>query len=166
MSQVDAQTILFVDDDADSRIIYGRVLAHAGYQVIDVANGRQALEHATAASPDIVLLDLGLPDMDGLDLVAALRAREATARAHIVILTAYVSDDDQSRARSAGCHTYFLKPVLPRDLLHVMRQLLDTAPVVPSAIHAKTSSPRNPPRRRPSEPLRQSPTLSLLLRPR
>jgi CheY-like chemotaxis protein len=163
MPQGNEQTVLLVDDDTDSRIIYGRVLTYAGYRVIGVPNGHEALEQTTAVCPDIILLDLGLPDMDGLDLVAALRARESTARAQIIILTAYVSDDDRSRARSAGCHTYLLKPVLPRDLLHVIQQRLESMPAPTSTM---SGSPRNAARHRSAEPPRQPPALSLLLRPR
>jgi CheY-like chemotaxis protein len=163
MLQPQKWTVLLVDDDADSRTIYGRVLTHAGYQVVSAANGHEALATAKTVRPEIVLLDLGLPDMDGLDVVAALRAHEPTVGVRVVILTAYVSDDDRSRARSAGCSTYLLKPVLPRHLLQVIEQCIDQG----SGVTSTTSGlQRTAQRQRPLEPPRRPVPLSLLLRPR
>jgi CheY-like chemotaxis protein len=72
MQQPTEQTVLLADDDADSRTIYGRILAHAGYRVINVSSGADALTKASTVHPDIIVLDLGLPDMHGLEVVSAL----------------------------------------------------------------------------------------------
>ena len=163
MLQPSKWTVLLVDDDTDSRTIYGRILAHAGYQVVSTATGQEALAMAKTVRPDVVLLDLGLPDMDGLDVIAAIRSQESTAGVRVVILTAYVSDDDPSRARAAGCDTYLLKPILPRDLLQVIQQCIDRAP---SPAPVRSAFVQTPQRQRPLESPRRPVPLSLLLRPR
>ena len=122
------QTVLLVDEDADSRTIYGRVLARAGYRVINAGTGADALTKAPAVLPDIIVLDLGLPDMHGLDVVAALQANQATTAVRIVILTGYVSAEDRPRARAAGCNTYLLKPTRPRDLISAIEHAANAVP--------------------------------------
>jgi CheY-like chemotaxis protein len=90
----DATTVLLVDDDLDCRTIFSRALSHAGYRVMDAATGARAMDIARTAAPTVCIVDLGLPDLDGLEVTRALRANPSTCRAFIVILTAYVSDLD------------------------------------------------------------------------
>ncbi len=135
-------TVMLVDDDPDTRQIFGRVLTHMGYRVIEAALGAEAIATARAARPDVVLLDLGLPDMDGLTVAAALRADAATAAARILVLTAYVSPVDRARAAAAGCDVFLVKPILPRDLLAVVQQACCTsctARAVTASISWRTS---------------------------
>jgi CheY-like chemotaxis protein len=122
------QIVLLVDDDVDSRTIYGRVLAHAGYHVINAVSGADALAQASAVLPDIIVLDLGLPDMHGLEFVAALQVDQAMTGIRLVILTGYVSAEDRPRARAAGCHTYLLKPTRPRDLINAIEHTTSAMP--------------------------------------
>ena len=122
------QTVLLVDDDVDSRTIYGRVLAHAGYHVINAVSGADALAKASAVFPDIIVLDLGLPDMHGLEVVAALQADQTMTGIRLVILTGYVSAEDRPRARAAGCNTYLLKPTRPRDLISAIEHAAGALP--------------------------------------
>ena len=122
----DPTSVLLVDDDLDSRKIYGRVLAHVGYRVMEAASGQEALNVARSIAPDVVVVDLGLPDINGLEVTRALRADAATRSARIVVLTAYVSRFDEAYAAEAGSDVYLAKPILPRDLVAVIDQLTRT----------------------------------------
>jgi two-component system, cell cycle response regulator DivK len=117
---IDPPTVLLVDDDLDCRTIYGRALSYAGYRVMEAATGAQAVDIARTVGPAVCIVDIGLPDVDGLEVTRALRANPSTYCAFIVILTAYVSDFDRMQARQAGCDVYLGKPILPRDLVAII----------------------------------------------
>lgn len=116
------RTVLLVDDDFDSRVIYGRVFAHAGYRVMEATTGEQGLDIAHAIAPSIIVVDLGLPDIDGLEVTRALRADAVTRDALIIIVTAYVSATDAALAAQADSDLYIGKPILPRDLVAIVSQ--------------------------------------------
>jgi DNA-binding response OmpR family regulator len=136
--------VLLVDDDTDTRRIYERLLTHEGYQVLEARTGDEAIAIARAAAPGIVVLDLGLPDMDGLDVSRALRANQAATCLRIVVLTAYVSDADRARVLAAGCDVYVAKPILPRALVAIIQQL-DTASTPPRPPESLEPIPRRSP---------------------
>src|SRR6185437_11847037 len=115
--------VLLVDDDTDTRTIYGRILTSMGYRVIEAEMGSAALALAQATTPDVVVLDLGLPDMDGLNVARALRADRRTFAIPIAVLTAYVSSADRTEALAAGCDLYLAKPLLPRALAEAVEAL-------------------------------------------
>ena len=119
----DPVSVLLVDDDLDSRLIYGRALSHSGYRVIEAVGGLQALSIARARTPDVIVVDLGLPDIDGPDVIRTLRAETATHRALIIVLTAYVSRSDEACAVDAGCDAFLTKPMPPRDLVSLIDRL-------------------------------------------
>jgi DNA-binding response OmpR family regulator len=141
---------LLVDDDPDTRMIFGRVLSHDGYRILEAGTGQEALETARAARPDLVVLDLGLPDVDGLEITRELRADSRTSDSTIVVLTAYVSRADEAHALAAGCDVYVGKPVLPRELLAIIKHLpprhgLSTpGPLRPPDSEAHLSPPGHP----------------------
>jgi len=152
----DPPTVLLVDDDLDSRMIYGRVLSHVGYRVIEAVGGQQAVNVARTSKPDAIVVDLGLPDMDGLAVIRALRADPTTREAAIVVLTAYASRSDESYAAEAGCDVFLAKPTLPRDLAAAIDELIASrrpsepveppepqAPALrrPPAVHREATSP-------------------------
>jgi DNA-binding response OmpR family regulator len=144
----DPTTVLLVDDDLDCRTIYGRALAYAGYRVMEAATGTHALDIARSTAPAVCVVDLGLPDVDGLEVTRALRANPATCTAFIAILTAYVSDLDHSRAQQAGCDLYLGKPILPRELVTIVNDAVDRttsvatgAPPPASLAPARSQSP-------------------------
>jgi two-component system cell cycle response regulator DivK len=111
------KTILLVDDDSDARIIYGRALRQSGDRVLEAATGADAIAIARTTHLDVVLLDIGLPDIDGLAVARELRGSPATAGIRIIALSAYVSTVDRSRALAAGCDAFLEKPVLPRAVV-------------------------------------------------
>lgn len=137
--------VLLIDDDLDSRLIYGRVLSHAGYRVLEAVGGLQGLNVARMSRPDVIVVDLGLPDIDGPDVIRSLRADPATQDAAIIVLTAYVSRSDQTYATEAGCDVYLTKPTPPRDLVEVIdRMVADREPTR----RAPPLEPRGPTRYR------------------
>lgn len=143
-------TILLVDDDLDCRTIFSRALSYAGYRVMDAATGARAIDIARTVGPAICIVDIGLPDLDGLAVTRALRENPSTQNAFIIILTAYVSDFDRVQARQAGCDLYVGKPILPRDLVAIIdsasRDLEPTATTPESPASPEPALSQSPPK--------------------
>jgi CheY-like chemotaxis protein len=106
--------ILIVEDDADSRVALRALLEVLGHRVEDADNGARALKLAAASAPEIVLLDIGLPDIDGYEVARQLRA--AAEAPFVVAVTGYDRPEDRERARAAGCDAFVLKPIEPEAL--------------------------------------------------
>jgi two-component system cell cycle response regulator DivK len=119
--------VLIVEDDANNRDLAQRIVHHAGYATLLAADGRQALAVAEVERPDLILMDLSLPEMDGWQATRLLKARPELARVPIVALTANAMAGDEARARAAGCDAYLPKPYKPRDLLHILATHLPAA---------------------------------------
>ena len=109
--------ILVVEDNRDSAESLRVLLEVCGYAVTVAYTSREGLEAAHKTQPDIVLCDIGLPDSDGYALAEALRSDPATARAKLIAVTAYGSEQDKQRAREAGFQLHLVKPVKPERLL-------------------------------------------------
>ena len=109
--------VLVVEDDHDSALSLRRLLELCGYTVSVAYNGREGIEAAEKAPPDVVLCDIGLPDTDGYELAIALRKNPATARVRLIAVTAYGSEQDKERSRQAGFQLHLVKPVRPETLL-------------------------------------------------
>jgi two-component system, cell cycle response regulator DivK len=103
--------VLIVEDDGRSRKLVRDVLSADGLRTIEAASGADALAIAAEALPDVILLDLGLPDMNGIDVVRALKAHERTARIPVVALTAMRTEDDDGWLRAAGFSACIEKPI-------------------------------------------------------
>lgn len=104
--------ILMVEDIPDNAELARKVLLSAGYQVIHASDAETGLEMALAEHPDLILLDLGLPDYDGQTLAGWLRAEAETAQIPIVVFTAWPEETARSMAESYGCDGYISKPLL------------------------------------------------------
>jgi DNA-binding response OmpR family regulator len=117
-------TILLVEDDTLLRDAFQLLLEDAGYRVLEAGSAAQALAHATAGVPSLILLDLGLPDRPGLDVARELRTRDETREVPIIALTGRVGADEQRECLEAGCTMYIAKPIGPRELLKQLRELL------------------------------------------
>ena len=120
-----ARTILVVDDDADARRIARTWLEGAGRRVFEAADGHECLRLAHEQSPDLILLDLVLPDMDGWEAARELRADPATASIPIMGLTGLSFPVLRKRAVEAGCDLVLTKPVSPTRLLQEIDDLYD-----------------------------------------
>jgi CheY-like chemotaxis protein len=104
-------TVLVVEDNALNRKLVRDVLGHAGYRVLEAGDAERGIEMARAERPDLVLMDVQLPGIDGVEALARLRADEATAAIPVVALTALAMKDDRERFLAAGFDGYLEKPV-------------------------------------------------------
>jgi two-component system, cell cycle response regulator DivK len=121
--------VLVVDDYPDAREMYAEYLAYSGFEVIEAGNGLEALERAADSGPDIILMDLSLPVMDGWEATRRLKADKATADIPIVALTGHALAGILEGARKAGCDAFVTKPCLPEDLVKEIRKVLDASSV-------------------------------------
>jgi CheY-like chemotaxis protein len=119
--------ILLVEDAEDNRDMLSRRLQRKGHVVVQAADGQEAVEMATRERPDLILMDVGLPVMDGLEATRRIRTHALTHSTPIIAVTAHAMLDDRDKALRAGCDDYHAKPVeLPR-LLAQMEALLARA---------------------------------------
>ena len=125
-----APLVLVVDDHEDSRIIARLVLEAAGFRVREAANGAMGLNLATALEPDVILLDLILPGVDGWEVARRLRCDPSTANIGIIAVTALALRDDHVRARHAGCDTVLTKPVLPKAIVETVCRFVERPALV------------------------------------
>ena len=116
--------ILLVDDYDDGREMYADALTFADLQVIEAANGLDALRLATEHLPDLILMDLSLPGLDGWEVAARLKQNDRTKHLRIIALTAHALDGERERAERAGCDGFISKPCLPDELLKRVRRYL------------------------------------------
>jgi signal transduction histidine kinase/ActR/RegA family two-component response regulator len=124
-----AGRVLLVDDRPDALDTLAEVLRVAGYVVQAVGHPREAIALIDTFRPDIAILDIGLPDMDGYELAQALRASAPGWRGRLVALTGFGQEGDKQRAAAAGFERHFTKPVDPAELLDALAELLDPKPV-------------------------------------
>ncbi len=118
------QTILLVEDFDDARFMMRMLLEMDGYRVVEATNGREAVELAKQSCPDLVLMDLSMPEMDGLEAVRHIRALTELCHVPIVAVTAHVGNDYYSAAVASGCDEYLTKPVDFDRLEAVISKLL------------------------------------------
>ena len=119
--------ILFVDDDRATREGYTEFLTTSGYEVRSAATGRDALAVAAFWVPAVVVLDLGLPDVDGWEVARRLKAMSQTAAVPIIALTGADLPHERVSAMRAGCDRHLTKPCTPADLLDAVHRVLDAA---------------------------------------
>lgn len=117
-------TVLVADDDPDILSLVGYRLERAGYAVIRASDGQQALRLAVESPPDLCVLDLMMPKLDGLGVARALREDQRTEQVPIVLLTARVGDDDVTRGFNAGVNDYMTKPFSPQELTARVQRVL------------------------------------------
>lgn len=118
------QRILVVEDQEDNRRIMRDLLVSAGYEVIEAVSGAEGVEMAASANPDLILMDLQLPLIDGLEATRRIRAEPASSRTPVIAVTSYALSGDNDKALAAGCDAYFSKPVSPRRLLAKIEAVL------------------------------------------
>jgi CheY-like chemotaxis protein len=116
--------VLVVEDYQDAREMYTEYLRFSGYDVVEAANGYEAIERANALVPDIVLMDLALPRMDGWEATRRLKEGPRTAHIPIVALTGHALAGHADSALKAGCDSFVTKPCLPDALVAEIRRML------------------------------------------
>lgn len=120
----DAKRVLVVDDQQDIRLMCRVNLALEGYEVVEATDGAQALEMIAATPPDLVLLDVMMPGIDGWEVLDTLQADPALAEIPVVMLTARVRREDELRGWTAGASDYLSKPFNPSALTDVVNRVL------------------------------------------
>ena len=121
---MNGRTILLVEDDESSQYIFGTVLRHYGYQVLLARTVEGGLALLRERMPDAVVLDIGLPGVDGFHFLERVRGDPATERLPVVVATVHVFAADEERAREAGCDIFLKKPLEPARLLETLERLL------------------------------------------
>jgi len=127
-----APTILLVEDNPDNRTIYGTILRHVGYIVAEAGSGEEGLILARELIPDLVLMDVAMPGIDGWEATRILKSDPATASIPVVALTAHAMTEDRRRAQEVGCDGYLSKPIEPRRVVEEVRRLLGPAAAAPA----------------------------------
>jgi two-component system, cell cycle response regulator DivK len=125
--------LLLVEDNEDNRIIYSTVLRHTGYEVIEALDGVQAVELARSRRPDLILMDISIPEIDGWEATKILRQDPATRDIPIIALTAHALADDRERASAVGFTAYLAKPIEPRAVVAEVRRWIGTRAGAPPA---------------------------------
>jgi two-component system cell cycle response regulator DivK len=117
-------TVLVVDDFEDNRMMYAEFLRFSGFRVVEAANGIEAINVAIASMPDLVIMDLSLPLMDGWEATRRLKTEQSTRHIPVIALTGHTLDGYVEGARDAGCDAFLAKPCLPETLLETVRGIL------------------------------------------
>ncbi len=116
--------ILVIEDTEDNRQIVRDLLESAGYALIEALDGLEGVAAAEREHPDLILMDIQLPGIDGYEATRRIRAVPALATVPIIAVTSYALSGDEAKARAAGCDGYVAKPFSPRQLLAKIREFL------------------------------------------
>lgn len=120
--------VLIVDDDVDALRLVGMMLERQGYQILAAATGQQALQKAIETQPDLIILDVMMPDMDGYEVASRIRSHPATEPIPILMFTAKTGVNDKIAGYQAGADDYLTKPIHPQDLVTRVENLLERQP--------------------------------------
>jgi two-component system, cell cycle response regulator DivK len=119
-----APKVLIVEDNEDNRIVYSTMLRHFGFAVDEAENGAEGILKARTNHPDLILMDIAIPLVDGWEAVERLKKDPATAAIPIVALTAHAMPADRERAMEVGCDGYLAKPCEPRAVVEEVKRIL------------------------------------------
>jgi two-component system cell cycle response regulator DivK len=122
-----SKCILVVEDQEDNRRILRDLLGNAGYQLIEAESGEDALAAVMKQRPDLILMDIQLPIMDGYEATRQIRANPDMKAVPIIAVTSYALAGDEAKAQEAGCNAYVSKPFSPRALLAKVREYLPSS---------------------------------------
>jgi two-component system cell cycle response regulator DivK len=119
-----SRRILVVEDQEDNRQILRDLLASADYEIVEAWDGEAALEAVASGKPDLILMDIQLPGLDGYEVTRRIKADPSLRPIPIIAVTSYALGGDEDKARTAGCDDYVSKPFSPRQLLMKIREYL------------------------------------------
>ena len=122
-----AKTILYVEDNEANRKIVRQLLKGTSYTLIEAVDGEAGVATALERLPDLILMDIQLPKISGLEATRRLRAQPATAGIPIIAITSFALSGDDQKAKEAGANAYMAKPYSPRDLLALIRRTVPDA---------------------------------------
>jgi two-component system cell cycle response regulator DivK len=117
------KTILYVEDNEFNRKIVRHLLGRTSYRLLEAGDGEAGVTTAREAVPDLIIMDIQLPKLSGLDATRQLHADPVTAPIPIIVITSFALAGDEEKAREAGAAAYLAKPYSPRELLEMIRQL-------------------------------------------
>lgn len=118
-------TVLLVEDNVDNRAIYRTILEHGGLEVIEAQDGAAGLRLARERRPDVILMDISIPVLDGWEATRQLKADPETRDIPVVALTAHALAGDRQKAEEIGFDQYLAKPIEPRRVMEAVRALLE-----------------------------------------
>ena len=124
MTDARKKTVLLVEDNEDNLVVYRTILEHVGYHVIEARDGEEGVSRARSDEPDIILMDISIPKMDGWEATERLKADGDTSDIPIVALTAHALEEDRAKAMRAGCDGYLAKPVEPRRVVQEVEKFI------------------------------------------
>ena len=119
-----AKSILYVEDNEANRKLVRLLLANTTYHLVEAFDGEQGVARALEVKPDLILMDVQLPKISGLEATRRLRAEAATAHTPIIVITSFALSGDDQKAAEAGATAYLAKPYSPRDLLALIRKIV------------------------------------------
>ncbi len=117
-----SRRVLVVEDQEDNRRILRDLLTTVGYEIIEAVTGEEGVALAETQRPDLILMDIQLPGLDGYEATRRIRANPALGHIPIIAVTSYALSGDDAKALEAGCNAYIAKPYSPRELLAMIRQ--------------------------------------------
>lgn len=123
-TDADSKVILLVEDNLHNRRIFSGILRHYGYEVQEAVNGAEAVEMARSLVPDLILMDLSLPVMDGWEATRQIKAVAELAKIPVIALTAHAMAGDEDRAREVGCDGYLSKPISPTKVVEAVQRFI------------------------------------------
>jgi two-component system, cell cycle response regulator DivK len=118
------KTVLYVEDNEFNLKIVRQLLSRTSYRLIEAVNGEEGVATAQSELPDLILMDIQLPKLSGLDATRQLRAEPKTAHIPIIVITSFALSGDSEKAKDAGASAYLAKPYSPRELLQMIRKLV------------------------------------------
>lgn len=121
------KTVLLVEDNEDNRTVYRTILEHFGYTVIEAQNGEDGVRRAREDRPNLILMDISIPVIDGWEATRILKSEEGTRDIPIIALTAHALATDRSKATEVGCDGYLAKPCEPRRVVAEVERFIGAA---------------------------------------
>src|SRR5512132_1511081 len=118
------KTVLLVEDNEDNRIVYSTILRHFGYTVTEALNGEEGIAKARSKKPDLILMDISIPIIDGWEATQVLKHDPSTRMIPIIALTAHPLASDREKATEVGCDGYLAKPCGPRAVVDEVQRFL------------------------------------------
>ena len=120
-----SKRILIVEDQEDLRAILRDLLSSTGFEVVEAADGGDGVAKAKSERPDLVLMDIQLPVLDGYEAIRRIKAEPSAAHTPVIAISSFAMKGDEEKARAAGCDAYVTKPYSPMKLLALVKTFLD-----------------------------------------
>jgi two-component system cell cycle response regulator DivK len=125
MSNIKRKRVLVIEDNEDNMKLITFILEHNSYSTICGENGKKGIELALKEKPDFIILDIQLPDMDGLEVLRVIRGSESNGQIPIIAMTSYAMSGDRKRLLGSGCNGYIEKPIDPGIVIKQIEKIID-----------------------------------------